>query len=834
MTCRRLSSKIIEEFKKNSGIEQIIKRVQTYKLSIHAVDPHYSFGLLHFAVNCIDDRVMFNKFLEFYLVNGGNINARSKEGHTPLDLCPSGDVRGNCHWKAEALGAKEAKHGSMIVRACSASWVPEGCEYQDEIISQRRKKRTKLEAKWFSEAKQKLPSKEGLVSFVNEEVLHNILVIRTQNGICGMGFFQFGKWIISNAHIFPRQELLVNATFEDLNGNQVNIDILKSFHRPCHNYAAPDLAVINVENNQLGSYGLQIKYTENEGTDEIYFYIDCKQPYGSRASIKELIKLPSIGKCPDVFVCKNGHGPQPGDSGSPIFAARVLNTFDRSWQVKVVGALYACCDPAWYNRQASRPLEKSYNHLVCAIPVLPDLEFILQAYLLNEDNANRAAQCAEATTYINQTTPGRDYQRYKQDEQRARALMRQGFYEYQEGKTVLDIELPDGLEKLWYKTIVRLEQSLLIRKVLKNKVLNSRANSVKYVPDVSAEELHEDCQAFFTGLQQEENIHLTVNDGFRLSPSKYLRLDVAGGNNSHWTVQLQDCTGKIKMKPNGKGSDKPQPLSSVFASVQIPSELEAIPGEALGQLLLDSYKQQQNVAYENSKSHSSKGKAKGECETDPDKVFADLLLDTYDTVVCEIAKDGHCQFSAILYQAMRRSRKFTELQVNEFFSKLKKKDVEPQVNYGFFNLKKKIVKYMKSLEGEKELKSYFNRAECSGCSDYQSYVAKLEAANNLNISTKIYGNEMTLHAMAKVLNRVITVLSPAEYQDGRPTAVGVRFYGVNHPDAFKVTNSPILVYDGSNHYDSISYLDNELNEYIEQQFQLQENNQNDLASYPAP
>ncbi len=430
-------------------------------------------------------------------------------------------------------------------------------------------------------AKEKFDGKIGLDDAITETILPSLVFIQTRNGIRGMGFFQHQEWLVSNAHVLSCKELLDEAEFSDFRGTLLPLSVTKSYHRPSERDTAPDLVVIN--GNVSGVFeirGLSTEFTDDVGLIETYhFYLDNS---ASGDSIKFIQQMSKPGVYPVIYQCLDGTSPQPGDSGSPIFEARVIVGREPKWQIRVADVLYARCSPEWFNSRADLKIANASleQKLVCAIPAAPDLK-MLYPMLVDVGRAGRADQMAVASASLGDALGRKDAGRYATMSAAATASAEQRFFEFEAGITYLNIELPEGLEKLWGSGIVKLERSLMIGAVLRSEITKA---SYPGLPNISLDELKANYVAFMEDIASKDDMVLYESDNF--IKFGYLRLDVHFiDGKRNWKLDIQDNTGK-GLKHDGKS------LSSVFATVIVPT---IQPKILFGRELADLFKKSQNT-----------------------------------------------------------------------------------------------------------------------------------------------------------------------------------------------------------------------------------------------
>lgn len=134
-------------------------------------------------------------------------------------------------------------------------------------------------------------------------------------------------------------------------------------------------------------------------------------------------------------------------------------------------------------------------------------------------------------------------------------------------RSELEIDLPEGLEKLAKNTFVSLEQSYL-----------------RTTTELTISEIKKTFLQFVNELSQQKSIGIKVTRESTLMDSDHWRLDgKPGTNGQYWVLQVQDNTGKGIKVPGMQKS-----ASSVFAEVKVPVAIEYINGQALSKDILKS------------------------------------------------------------------------------------------------------------------------------------------------------------------------------------------------------------------------------------------------------
>jgi hypothetical protein len=467
------------------------------------------------------------------------------------------------------------------------------------------------DAKYMSEAKSVFTNKTGLIEAITTEIFPTLVVIRTINGVFGTGFFQHSEWLVSNAHIIPCKEIINEETgVEDYQESKFRLEIESSYHRPSHRDDSPDVVVIKTKTRPANNNKcLLTRFSDDEGYAGNYiFYVD---PFteDNESQIKFLRSRSKPNTYPITYECIDGSIPQPGCSGTPIIQARVILDRVPKWQFKVIGVLYARCAPSWYNNHlASTATERvsEDTRLVCAIPIIQEFSQILEKILHPRERAVRTAQMAAAATSLGDKQGIRDAKAYSKMSAESKAAEQQGLKRFEDGETVLNISLPDGLEKLFGNTIVSVKESLLIKAVAIEKLGKSKVNKLSdKISFVDAKVLIEDYEDFLEAIKKSDSIALVAGDNLLKSPSQHFRVDI-GDFGNQWKLELQDNTGK-GLKSNGKS------LSSVFAIVTIPKTHISVQGSQLEELFRKSQesKKAKDISLLNTEKDEKLGKGSG-------------------------------------------------------------------------------------------------------------------------------------------------------------------------------------------------------------------------------
>ncbi len=438
----------------------------------------------------------------------------------------------------------------------------------------------------MEEAKNKFESKQGLAEEVEKEIIPALVQIIAKNGIMGTGFFPYSEWLVSNAHIIPAKEVLdKGAQIVDYELNELALYADSSYHRPSNNEISPDIVIVKTHSRSEAKHKDLLKPpNDDESFEKSYiFYVDVNWNDPENSEIKFLQLRSKPGTYPLIYQCEGENEPQPGNSGTPIIEAHVILGREPKWQFEVIGALYARCSSNWYNQSnAVTSLVASDTKLVCAIPIRQDLLQILQILHRNEE-AIRAQQMAYASKSLGDEQGKRDAEKYSVKSQENIQAQQLELKKFEAGESPLNIALPDGLEKLWYKGIVGIECSLLIGDVLKRQLGKNAYKFKDKVPNTSLAELQKDFHNFIEEIKKIAAFELKEGDTVEKSPAGYFRIDVGIGGkkpNTYWMLDIQDNTGKYHSNN--------QPLSSVFAKVTVPKNQVSVSGSQLSELFLNS------------------------------------------------------------------------------------------------------------------------------------------------------------------------------------------------------------------------------------------------------
>lgn len=400
-------------------------------------------------------------------------------------------------------------------------------------------------------AEEVFADEDSIELLIEQQIYPNVFPIQLNNGSVGMGYYISPNYLVTNAHVLP--------TYDSIHESSISRHgkITKSFHRP-DRPDTPDIVLVKTENPARQNTGIPTNFSEDASLDRTkLFFINYS------LEEKQIIFVPldivsKPGEVPIRYRCMDETIPQPGCSGAPIIEARVLLGREPTWQFRQVAIVYARC--------AERSTEEQ---LLCAMPINLDLQQIYQLETLHEESS-RFSQMALAASSINDSAQAQSLtQKMADTSEYAKAQ----FIAYTEGETNLDIELPEGLEKLIGSGIIKLEESLLLEK-------NQKAyKKVTFNISISLEELVEDLNSLFASIASNAEIVLRKGDSY--FESKFLRVDIGESTKEIWKVDLQDNTGK-GLKISGKSA------SSVFAIVRVPKEPGTISGPDLVSLFRKS------------------------------------------------------------------------------------------------------------------------------------------------------------------------------------------------------------------------------------------------------
>lgn len=417
-------------------------------------------------------------------------------------------------------------------------------------------------------------NREGLFEAIQDEIFPGVVSLTTERGVVGTGFYQHSEWLVSNAHVIPNFETLSGSELTDFRGARTMLRAKRAFHRPNGHPKSPDIVIMKRSVRERGSNRcLPMDMSDDGDTGRrIHFYVWFNHQT-QQHEIKILKPCSKEGEFPMQFACEDGSEPIPGCSGAPVLSARLLvGGHDIQWKFDTVGVVFARCPSAG-------------SKLVCALPVKHDFKQLLDDVLFPEDFAKRAGHMADASRTIR--AGEEQISKHESRKVHYQTLAEQGLYEFEAGKTQLDIELPDGLERLLGKEILGLKGSAFLSDVQKKyKITDTRVTG----KTKTIEELREDFYDFLLALKKEPNIQLKgkQGDSFRLSPKGYFRVDLAGGNNTdHYTLDIQDNIGKGLHAPPPHSTE---PVSSKFAIAMVAKNFNDISGAELVRIFLSSIK----------------------------------------------------------------------------------------------------------------------------------------------------------------------------------------------------------------------------------------------------
>ena len=394
------------------------------------------------------------------------------------------------------------------------------------------------------QVKTRFANKANLVDQIETSIFPALVRLETANGRVGMGFFQHERWLVSNAHVIKhRSEIDEGIVLTRCDGSICLLEAEQAFHRPWESVISPDIVVVNTSKtfSVIPSTPLSLDPTY---PSEHYFYVDLNFEIHYLALVSEKSELPMR------FVSLDGQIPQLGCSGTPIFAATIILGKSPRWRFTTVGALYARC-------VTMHGLE-SPTYQICAVPIAEEFEqirSILIALESSEHYRNRAMY-SEKLGDESQAVANRNMSGYEQ------ALALQGIHAFAAGHSLLEIDLPEGLEKLAGSTFVSLAQSYL-----------------RTTAQLSIPKIKETFLQFTHEISLQTSIVIKVTRETTLIQNEYWRLDCKPGTNGqYWVLQVQDNTGKGVKVPGMQKS-----ASSVFAEIKVPVSIEFINGQALSQ-----------------------------------------------------------------------------------------------------------------------------------------------------------------------------------------------------------------------------------------------------------
>ncbi len=416
-------------------------------------------------------------------------------------------------------------------------------------------------------AKDIFDKRQGLREAIEHEIFPCVVSLITGRGITGSAFFQHSEWLVSNAHVLPSLEVLEDSRLIDFKYYQTPLEVKRAFHRPSEIATSPDIIVIN--GNSRGENNnkcIPINFTaDNDCGGRIVFYVYFNLEKRIH-EIKYLIPRSKTNAYPMIYECEDGVEPLPGCSGAPVIEVRLLvGGHEIKWQFKTIGIVYA------------RFPSQNGRKLACVIPVKQDFQQILETIIHPEMFAKRSNQMAHAYTYIRNSDGKKITHLVNARNHTIQAHT--GLQEFEVGKTSLNINLPEGLEKLLGKTIIDLQCSVFLIEIQKKYGINDK------VIQRNAKTLEELCDDFcnFLGVIRSQKLMPTLPKGngnnFFLSPKGYFRIDVGGGTHGPFVLDIQDNIGK-----RGQHAPPPhntEPISSKFAIASVPKEKDKISGAEL-------------------------------------------------------------------------------------------------------------------------------------------------------------------------------------------------------------------------------------------------------------
>ena len=470
-------------------------------------------------------------------------------------------------------------------------------------------------AVWMSSAasspREAFQSLSGLGAAICEHVLPAVLSVRTAcTGTLGTAFFLQPSCLVSTAHVLPCADLLPLSQLVDHQSRSASLAPKRSWRRayPDASVAAtvPDLVLIEVDPKHRpgfkpvclttafpaggggggGSGGGGCGDTHGE---VLTFYLDVASDVeNAGVGFKQLRRAWGEGggdACPVEYVQEDGSVPAEGCSGTPVLEARVSSSAGGAiqWQFRAVGVLYARCPHV------------DGSMAVCAVPITADLVRDMPA-----DDASLSSLSASSSSSPSAAVISPRLVRFDLAPQSNRLL------------------LPDGLEKLWYQTILPVRDSLLIESV-RAEQLRSHAAKFAAVPSVSLADLTSDFDAFLASIPHADDsshsLHLAVSDALWRSPAKHFRVEITGSTKAGWMLDLRDTFDSTSGAASPASPVDPQSdlkakfLSSVFARIRVPPGLNQIQSSQLAPLWKSSTLNEEAAIYAQSASSlSSVGK----------------------------------------------------------------------------------------------------------------------------------------------------------------------------------------------------------------------------------
>lgn len=233
----------------------------------------------------------------------------------------------------------------------------------------------------------------------------------------------------------------------------ISISVEKAYHRPDEDLKSPDIVIINVKDrNGANEKGLSsvtqfnhLSIPDKSIAFYVYFNHDTQN-----FEIKYLTPH-RTNSYPLLYRCDDNLDPQPGCSGASVIRAYIstINT-KLQWKFYIIGAVYARCGD-----------DPDCSKLACVIPIEQDFEQIRKDILVLEELAER---CNSSEPYIRACPEDGDRLADKThvEGEGYAAQSKKGWEKFEAGKTILNIDLPDGLEKLIGKSIIPLQYSMLL------------------------------------------------------------------------------------------------------------------------------------------------------------------------------------------------------------------------------------------------------------------------------------------------------------------------------------------------------------------------------------
>jgi len=381
-------------------------------------------------------------------------------------------------------------------------------------------------------AKDIFDKRQKLRESIENEIFPCVVSLVTNRGVIGSGFFQHSEWLVSNAHVLPCLEVLEDSRLIDFRYYQSPLEVKRAFHRPSEIETSPDIVVINGNSREESNNKcIPMDFTmDNDCGGRIFFYVYFNIERHIH-EIKYLIPHSRTNAYPMVYECEDGMEPLPGCSGAPVIEARLLvGVHKNEWQFRTIGIIYA------------RFPSPNGRKLACTIPIKQDFKQILETIIHPEMFAERDNQMAYACKYIRDSDSTKDMHIASAEGHVVQAHL--GLKEFEAGKTILNIELPKGLEKLLGKTIIDLQCSAFLLEVQRKYRIDDKRiqHNAK-----TLQELCDDFCAFLDMIRSQKLMPtLPRNNGnnFFLSPKEYFRIDVSGGINGPFVLDIQDNIGK--------------------------------------------------------------------------------------------------------------------------------------------------------------------------------------------------------------------------------------------------------------------------------------------------